>query len=79
MLITVDDDGTGIAETEMADVFKPFVRLEKSRSRETGGIGLGLAIVRSIVRGHGGEVTLENRAEGGLRATIRLPKAANAA
>jgi len=79
ILINVDDDGPGVADTEMDDVFKPFVRLEASRSRETGGIGLGLAIVRSIVRGHGGEVTLENRAEGGLRAMIQLPKAASTA
>ena len=54
-------------------MFEPFVRLEGSRSRETGGAGLGLAIARSIFRAHGGDVTLENRPEGGLRAVATLP------
>ena len=60
----------------MAQVFEPFVRLETSRSRETGGVGLGLAIARSIVRGHGGDIILANRPEGGLRVSVRLPAAA---
>jgi signal transduction histidine kinase len=72
-VITVDDDGPGIAEAKMEEAFKPFVRLEASRSRATGGIGLGLAIARSIVLAHGGELILSNRPEGGLRAEIRLP------
>ncbi|MDH3231701.1 MAG: ATP-binding protein [Alphaproteobacteria bacterium] len=72
--IVIDDDGPGIPAQELERVFGPFVRLEGSRSRETGGIGLGMAIARSIVRGHGGDIVLENRREGGLRATIRLPK-----
>ncbi|MHA1523797.1 MAG: ATP-binding protein [Alphaproteobacteria bacterium] len=72
--ITVEDDGPGIEQGEIARVFDPFYRLEASRNRETGGTGLGLAIVRSIVRGHGGEVTLANRAEGGLTATLSLPR-----
>jgi signal transduction histidine kinase len=72
--IVIDDDGPGIPEQDLERVFGPFVRLEGSRSRETGGIGLGMAIARSIVRGHGGDINLENRPEGGLRATIRLPK-----
>jgi signal transduction histidine kinase len=71
--IVVDDDGPGVPENEIERVFEPFVRLEGSRSRETGGAGLGLAIARSIFRAHGGDVRLENRREGGLRAVASLP------
>jgi signal transduction histidine kinase len=71
--ITIEDDGPGIPEQYMAQVFMPFVRLDESRGQETGGIGLGLAIARSIVRGHGGDIQINNRPEGGLRATVRLP------
>ena len=73
--VVVEDEGPGIPEDDLERVFEPFVRLEASRSRDTGGSGLGLAISRSIVRGHGGDVRLENRAEGGLRATVALPEA----
>jgi signal transduction histidine kinase len=71
--ITVDDDGPGIPEAELARVFQPFYRVEESRNRDTGGTGLGLAIAQSIVQTHGGELTLANRPGGGLRATIKLP------
>lgn len=71
--ITVADRGPGIAATEHERVFQPFVRLEGSRNRDTGGTGLGLSIARSIIRGHGGEIDLENRPEGGLRVLISLP------
>jgi signal transduction histidine kinase len=71
--IAVDDDGPGIPEAELARVFQPFYRLEESRSRETGGIGLGLAIAQSIVQAHGGELHLANRPGGGLSACISLP------
>ena len=71
--VVIDDDGPGIPEADFERVFQPFVRLEESRSRETGGIGLGMAIARSIVRGHGGEIELANRPGGGLRVVIRLP------
>lgn len=74
-VITIDDDGPGIPAAQIAEVFKPFVRLERSRSRDTGGSGLGLSIARSIVLSHGGELTLANRDGGGLRATVRLPAA----
>jgi signal transduction histidine kinase len=73
LAVTVDDDGPGIPEADMERVFAPFVRLEPSRNPETGGIGLGLAIARTIARAHGGDVELLNRPEGGLRATLRLP------
>ncbi|MGH8631065.1 MAG: sensor histidine kinase, partial [Burkholderiales bacterium] len=69
--IAVEDDGPGIPERDFERVFAPFVRLESSRNRETGGAGLGLAIARGIVRNHGGDITLANG--GGLHATIRLP------
>lgn len=71
--IRVEDEGPGIPEADRERIFEPFVRLEASRSRETGGTGLGLAIARAIVRAHGGEITLTNRDEGGLRVTITLP------
>jgi signal transduction histidine kinase len=73
-LITIDDHGPGIPDDDIDRMFQPFVRLDESRSEETGGIGLGLAIARSIIRGHGGDIKLENREEGGLRATISLPR-----
>ena len=73
LAITIDDEGPGIPEAELAKVFQPFYRVEDSRSRDTGGTGLGLAIAQSIVQAHGGELTLANRPGGGLRATITLP------
>ncbi len=71
--IVIDDDGPGLPEDELKRVFEPFYRVEASRSRDTGGIGLGLAIALSIIQGQGGQLTLNNRREGGLRATIALP------
>ncbi|KQY95087.1 histidine kinase [Caulobacter sp. Root1455] len=72
-VIEIDDNGPGIAPAELDRVFEPFFRSEPSRNRETGGIGLGLAVVRSVARAHGGDVTLHNRPEGGLRARVELP------
>ncbi len=63
----------GVPDGELERVFQPFMRLEPSRSRETGGMGLGLPIARNILRAHGGDVVLANRPGGGLRATIILP------
>ncbi|MBI4742500.1 MAG: hypothetical protein HY777_13330 [Betaproteobacteria bacterium] len=71
--ILVRDRGPGLAAEETDKVFEPFYRVESSRNRETGGTGLGLAIARQIARAHGGELTLANRAAGGLEAAIRLP------
>lgn len=72
-VVEIDDDGPGIPPADTEKMFEPFYRREPSRSRQTGGIGLGLAVVRSIARGHGGDVTLINRAGGGLTARVQLP------
>lgn len=71
--ITIDDDGPGVPPESREDVFRPFYRLDPSRNPETGGVGLGLAIVRDILRGHGGDATLEGSHLGGARARLRLP------
>ena len=73
LLIAVEDDGPGIPRLEREAVFRPFYRLENSRNKDTGGVGLGLAIARDAIRSHGGDVTLEDAAAGGLRAVVRLP------
>jgi signal transduction histidine kinase len=72
-IVEIEDDGPGIPPQDAEKVFEPFYRREPSRSRQTGGIGLGLAVVRSIARGHGGDVVLANRAGGGLTARVLLP------
>jgi signal transduction histidine kinase len=72
--IIVADNGPGIAEAEIERVFEPFYRVEGSRSRATGGVGLGLSVARDIARAHGGELTLRNRAGGGLEAILTLPR-----
>lgn len=74
--ILVEDDGPGIAPERLADMLEPFRRLEASRSRETGGAGLGLAIAQAVAQAHGGRLDLANRPEGGLRATLVLPRRA---
>ena len=72
-VIEIDDNGPGLAAADQDKVFEPFYRGEPSRSRETGGAGLGLAVVRSVARAHGGDAALENLPGGGLRAKARLP------
>ncbi len=72
-VVDVDDEGPGVAPAEIEKLFEPFYRVERSRSRETGGIGLGLSVVRSIARAHGGDVVLTNRSKRGLRAHVTLP------
>ncbi|RJS93564.1 ATP-binding protein [Salinisphaera sp. Q1T1-3] len=69
----VDDPGPGIPHHQQAAVFRPFFRLENSRNRRTGGVGLGLGAARSIVRAHGGDLVLNNLSTQGLRVTITLP------
>ena len=72
-IVEVEDNGPGVPEDQVERAFEPFHRLESSRSRDTGGIGLGLAVVRAIARSHGGDVFLQNRTGGGLRARVMLP------
>lgn len=72
--LCVEDTGPGIAEADLARVIEPYVRLEASRSRETGGVGLGLSIARDAALLHGGRLVLANRADGGLAATLVLPR-----
>lgn len=74
-IIEIEDQGPGIPEADIERIFEPFVRLEASRNKETGGIGLGLAIARSIIKGHGGAIQAQNKQEGGLKVTISLPVA----
>lgn len=71
--VAIRDRGPGIPPEQLPHVFEPFYRLESSRSRETGGTGLGLTIARNLARQHGGEITLRNHPEGGLEATLLIP------
>ena len=74
LAIRVLDEGPGMPEADLERAFEPFFRVEASRSRDTGGTGLGLGIARNIARAHGGDITLANRPEGGLEATLALPR-----
>jgi len=71
--LAVDDDGPGAPPAMFARLTQPFERMEPSRGRQTGGAGLGLAIVKALARSQGGDLVLENREVGGLRAAVRLP------
>src|SRR5882757_1689175 len=73
LIVTVDDDGPGIAPHLREEVFKPFLRLDDARNQDEGGTGLGLAIARDIARSHGGDIMLGDSPMGGLRATVRIP------
>jgi signal transduction histidine kinase len=72
-VIAVSDRGPGMTQEDLDRAFEPFFRAERSRNRDTGGIGLGLASVRAVARAHGGEAQLVNRPEGGLLARVTLP------
>ncbi len=72
--VTIRDNGPGIAPGELARVFEPFYRVETSRSRESGGTGLGLPIARNIAEQHGGSIALANHPDGGLEVTLKLPE-----
>ena len=73
ILVTVDDDGPGIPEDQYKNVFKPFFRLDKSRSLNQSGIGLGLAIVEDVINSHGGNIHLGKSNYNGLQVKISLP------
>lgn len=73
--IKISDEGTGIPEHELKHILEPFYRVEDSRSKETGGSGLGLSIANSIAKAHKGSLTLKNRDKGGIEAEITLPRA----
>ena len=72
-LVSMQDNGPGIPERHLNDVLRPFFRAEQSRSRDTGGSGLGLSIAANILRAHGGDLELCNRPAGGLEVRVRLP------
>jgi len=73
VVITVEDEGPGIPRSEREKVFEPFYRIEYSRNPDTGGVGLGLAVTRSIIWEHGGDITLATRKGGGLSVRLELP------
>lgn len=75
LVLSVRDDGPGIPEPLLEAVFSPFYRVDPSRNRQTGGVGLGLTSARTIVRAHGGEITLHNQPDGGLLVMMTLPVA----
>jgi two-component system sensor histidine kinase CpxA len=72
-LITVRDRGPGVPEVELGRLFEPFHRVSEARDRQSGGVGLGLAITRRAVEWHGGTVAASNHPDGGLEVAIRLP------
>ena len=73
VIFSFDDNGAGIPAERRQDAIRPFIRLEESRNRRTGGAGLGLSITSDIVLNHGGELALGDSELGGLRVTIKLP------
>ena len=73
IVVRIRDGGPGIPEAQLEKVFTPFFRLEESRSRETGGTGIGLAIARNIAEQYGGTLFLHNHPQGGLEAVLELP------
>lgn len=74
IVTTIEDDGPGVAEEHLDQVFAPFYRVDASRSKSTGGIGLGLTIARAIVQGHGGDIRISNGAVRGLVVQVSLPR-----
>ena len=77
VLIHVDDDGPGVPEKDRIRIFEPFKRLEESRGKASGGLGLGLAIVRRIAQVHGATIEIADSPLGGARFSISWPRAEN--
>jgi signal transduction histidine kinase len=75
--ITVRDHGPGLPESALQEVMQPFVRMETSRHRHHGGVGLGLSIARDVALRHGGQLALHNADDGGLCAVLELPRTHN--
>jgi signal transduction histidine kinase len=75
VVIRVTDDGPGIPERDIANLFEPFFRVDRSRSKKTGGYGLGLSISKRIVEAHGGTIAVENNLKRGASFVLTLPKA----
>ncbi len=73
LMINIEDDGPGIPEDKREDVFKAFYRLESSRNKETGGVGLGLSIAKDVITSHGGTIELGDSSLGGLKVSIAIP------
>tara|TARA_B100000683_G_scaffold231646_1_gene233299 strand:- start:294 stop:659 length:366 start_codon:yes stop_codon:yes gene_type:complete len=73
ILINIEDDGPGIPINERENVFKPFYKIDKSRSQKSSSVGLGLSISSDIIRSHGGKIQLGDSRFGGLKVTISLP------
>ena len=73
IIIIIDDDGPGIPKSEYDNVFKPFYRIDKSRSQNKSGVGLGLSITNDIIRSHGGDISLGESPFNGLRVKVSLP------
>lgn len=71
--VAIEDDGPGIPKEKREDVFKAFYRIEKSRNKETGGVGLGLSIAKDVVTSHGGTIELDDSEMGGLKVLISIP------
>jgi signal transduction histidine kinase len=74
-VLSVRDEGSGVPEESLAEIFRPFYRVDDSRTRETGGAGLGLAITQRAVSLHGGNISAANVSGGGFVVEIRLPLA----
>lgn len=73
LMIAIEDDGPGIPKDKREDVFKAFYRLENSRNKETGGVGLGLSIAKDVITSHGGTIELDESSLGGLKVLVSIP------